>query len=192
MLDLGKVPVTEKTFKVIHGRQQWHHSIDHMWISVDIDIRVCTVYVLLTVHGIAAVLWYTAPHQPRLDWQMWFAALGSYQHNPWFLNLVYRLLMNEPEGLNCTEHIYVFGDRSMRINKEHHAQNTKLVILVLKSQTSYPLQPLRNFCNFPKRKLWFPGHQLSWVSEWLSKYMIFVHGLAQRRWSRKKWNFAQR
>ncbi len=23
------------------------------------------------------------PHQPRLDWQMWFAALGSYQHNPW-------------------------------------------------------------------------------------------------------------
>ena len=25
----------------------------------------------------------TAPHQPRLDWQMWFAALGDYQHNPW-------------------------------------------------------------------------------------------------------------
>ena len=23
-----------------------------------------------------------APHQPRLDWQMWFAALGSYQVNP--------------------------------------------------------------------------------------------------------------
>uniref|UniRef100_A0A1I8I8E4 Lipase maturation factor n=1 Tax=Macrostomum lignano TaxID=282301 RepID=A0A1I8I8E4_9PLAT len=23
-----------------------------------------------------------APHQPRLDWQMWFAALGSYQQNP--------------------------------------------------------------------------------------------------------------
>ena len=32
------------------------------------------------------------PHQPRLDWQMWFAALGSYQHNPWLLSLVYRLL----------------------------------------------------------------------------------------------------
>src|SRR6266496_3243758 len=25
-----------------------------------------------------------APHQPRLDWQMWFAALGSYRENPWF------------------------------------------------------------------------------------------------------------
>ncbi|GMT07820.1 hypothetical protein PENTCL1PPCAC_29994, partial [Pristionchus entomophagus] len=32
------------------------------------------------------------PHQPRLDWQMWFAALGAYQHNPWFLSLVNRLL----------------------------------------------------------------------------------------------------
>jgi hypothetical protein len=30
------------------------------------------------------------PHQPRLDWQMWFAALGTYQHNPWFVSLVYR------------------------------------------------------------------------------------------------------
>ena len=34
------------------------------------------------------------PHQPRLDWQMWFAALGNYQHNPWLLSLVYRLLGN--------------------------------------------------------------------------------------------------
>ena len=32
------------------------------------------------------------PHQPRLDWQMWFAALSSYQHNPWLLSLVFRLL----------------------------------------------------------------------------------------------------
>jgi hypothetical protein len=33
-----------------------------------------------------------APHQPRLDWQMWFAALGSYRENPWFGRLVVRLL----------------------------------------------------------------------------------------------------
>jgi hypothetical protein len=26
-----------------------------------------------------------APHQPRLDWQMWFAALGSYQVKATFL-----------------------------------------------------------------------------------------------------------
>jgi predicted DCC family thiol-disulfide oxidoreductase YuxK len=33
-----------------------------------------------------------APHQPRLDWQMWFAALGSYRENPWFGRLMVRLL----------------------------------------------------------------------------------------------------
>ena len=37
-----------------------------------------------------------APHQPRLDWQMWFAALGTYQHNPWLIHLIYKLL----EGCN--------------------------------------------------------------------------------------------
>ncbi|XP_077994888.1 lipase maturation factor 2-like [Glandiceps talaboti] len=40
-----------------------------------------------------------APHQPRLDWQMWFAALGDFRHNKWFLNMVYRLLKNEPDVL---------------------------------------------------------------------------------------------
>ena len=35
---------------------------------------------------------FVLPHQPRLDWQMWFAALGDYQHNPWFLSLLYRIL----------------------------------------------------------------------------------------------------
>src|ERR1700716_2514978 len=38
-----------------------------------------------------------APHQPRLDWQMWFAALSRYEHNPWFQGLVVRLLQNKPE-----------------------------------------------------------------------------------------------
>lgn len=37
-----------------------------------------------------------APHQPRLDWQMWFAALGSYQNNPWLLNLIVHLLHPAP------------------------------------------------------------------------------------------------
>jgi lipase maturation factor 1 len=33
-----------------------------------------------------------APHQPRLDWQMWFAALETPGENPWFIALVFRLL----------------------------------------------------------------------------------------------------
>ncbi len=42
---------------------------------------------------------WVAPHQPRLDWQMWFAALGSYRDNPWFVNFVRRLLQGSPEVL---------------------------------------------------------------------------------------------
>ena len=33
-----------------------------------------------------------APHQPRLDWQMWFAALETPEQNPWFIGLIVRLL----------------------------------------------------------------------------------------------------
>jgi hypothetical protein len=33
-----------------------------------------------------------APHQPRLDWQMWFAALETPEQNPWFAGLIIRLL----------------------------------------------------------------------------------------------------
>ena len=37
------------------------------------------------------------PHQPRLDWQMWFAALGSYRQNPWFVQTVIALLHGKPK-----------------------------------------------------------------------------------------------
>ena len=46
---------------------------------------------------------FVAPHQPRLDWQMWFAALGSYRDNPWFMNLCVRLLQGEPKVLALLE-----------------------------------------------------------------------------------------
>jgi predicted DCC family thiol-disulfide oxidoreductase YuxK len=43
---------------------------------------------------------WVAPHQPRLDWQMWFAALqGSYQRTPWFLNFMGALLQGKPKVL---------------------------------------------------------------------------------------------
>jgi hypothetical protein len=42
---------------------------------------------------------FVAPHQPRLDWQMWFAALGTWRANPWFANLCVRLLEGSPDVL---------------------------------------------------------------------------------------------
>ena len=35
---------------------------------------------------------WVAPHQPRLDWQMWFAALGSWQGSRWIHSFMARLL----------------------------------------------------------------------------------------------------
>jgi predicted DCC family thiol-disulfide oxidoreductase YuxK len=46
---------------------------------------------------------FVAPHQPRLDWQMWFAALGNWQENPWIINLTTRLLQGSPEVLALLE-----------------------------------------------------------------------------------------
>ncbi|MBZ5634965.1 MAG: lipase maturation factor family protein [Acidobacteriia bacterium] len=40
---------------------------------------------------------WAAPYQPRLDWQMWFAALSDYRTNPWFVAFVERLLEGSPE-----------------------------------------------------------------------------------------------
>jgi predicted DCC family thiol-disulfide oxidoreductase YuxK len=42
---------------------------------------------------------WTIPHQPRLDWQMWFAALGGVSEEPWFGNFMRRLLENSPQVL---------------------------------------------------------------------------------------------
>jgi predicted DCC family thiol-disulfide oxidoreductase YuxK len=38
-----------------------------------------------------------APHQPRLDWQMWFAAFETYRENPWFVGLAIQLLKGSPD-----------------------------------------------------------------------------------------------
>lgn len=55
-----------------------------------------------------------APHQPRLDWQMWFAALraqrsmakggpSQIQYDPWFLNFAARLLEGSPRVLGLLD-----------------------------------------------------------------------------------------
>jgi hypothetical protein len=41
-----------------------------------------------------------APYQPHLDWQLWFAAMGSPDRYPWAINLVWKLLHNDPSALS--------------------------------------------------------------------------------------------
>ena len=74
---------------------------------------------------------WVAPHQPRLDWQMWFAALqGDYQNTYWFLNFMGSLLRGNPVVLKllaenpfpdtppryvrATLYNYTFSDRATK------------------------------------------------------------------------------
>jgi len=47
-------------------------------------------------------LW-NIPHQPRLDWQMWFAALGSARESHWIESLMWHLLKGSPSVLGLLE-----------------------------------------------------------------------------------------
>jgi len=40
-----------------------------------------------------------APYQPRFDWNLWFASLGSWQENPWVVVTEVRLLEGSPDVL---------------------------------------------------------------------------------------------
>ncbi len=43
---------------------------------------------------------FVQPYHPRLDWQMWFAALGAPEDNPWFSKFCERVLQGSPEVLS--------------------------------------------------------------------------------------------
>ena len=45
-----------------------------------------------------------AAHMPRLDWQMWFAALGDARSTPWFARLEQALLEGRPQVLRLMAH----------------------------------------------------------------------------------------
>ena len=46
---------------------------------------------------------WVAPHQPRVDWQMWFAALGRFERERWLQNLCERILENDTDVLSLLE-----------------------------------------------------------------------------------------
>ena len=61
------------------------------------------------------------PHQPRLDWQLWFAALGPYESSVWLDNLLFRLSTQSPDVERLFQSV-PFKDskpRYLRIVKRH-------------------------------------------------------------------------
>ena len=85
---------------------------------------------------------FVAPHQPRLDWQMWFAALSNYERNPWLIQFMIRLLQgsrpviellennpypeNPPKYMQALVYDYRFSDSETR-NRTGSWWNRKLL-----------------------------------------------------------------
>ena len=61
------------------------------WLPYEFKYKPC---------GLARPPVWVQPHQPRLDWQMWFAALGDYRSDPWTVQLMVKLLQGSPEVLH--------------------------------------------------------------------------------------------
>ena len=53
-----------------------------------------------------------APHQPRFEWRIWFAALGSVQHNAWLVSFVDKILAG------CPSVIDLIDEPELRIKKK--------------------------------------------------------------------------
>ncbi len=74
---------------VVEGSRDGEH-----WIAYEFPYKPGS---LRRAPGVAA------PHQPRLDWQMWFAALGTVRENPWFVAFLERLLEGSPQVVSLLE-----------------------------------------------------------------------------------------
>ena len=65
-----------------------------------------------------------APFQPRLDWQMWFAALSSYEREPWLLVLIYQLLRGSSSAWQLmggqAQSFAAAPPRAMRVTMFHY------------------------------------------------------------------------
>jgi hypothetical protein len=81
------------------------HPRPELLIEGSDDGRDWRAYVLPDKPGTLnrAPTW-VAPFQPRLDWQLWFAALESPDQNPWLLSLCEHLLRGTPEVLALFAH----------------------------------------------------------------------------------------
>lgn len=54
--------------------------------------------------GIYRPLPIIAPYQPRVDWQIWFAAMQRPEHNPWLVHMLWKFLHNDENVLSLIEY----------------------------------------------------------------------------------------
>jgi len=107
-----------------------------------------------------------APYQPRLDWQMWFAAMGSPDEYPWTLHLVWKLLHNDPGALS------LFGGNPFPEKPPRYVR-----AVLYRYRFAPPGNPSGNWWNREEIGLWLPPlsaadprlldllHQAGWLEK---------------------------
>jgi len=92
-----------------------------------------------------------APYHLRLDWLMWFAAMGNYYQSPWFLHLAERLLQGDTATLSL-----------LRDNPFPNAPPKYVRALLYKYEFTTPAQHRENggWWNRQLEGTWFPAVSL--------------------------------
>ncbi len=87
-----------------------------------------------------------APYQLRLDWQMWFAAMVSPNEYPWTLNLMWKLLHNDPGTVS------LFADNPFPNKPPRYIR-----AVLYRYSFAKPGNPESNYWNRRRLNIWLPA-----------------------------------
>jgi hypothetical protein len=87
-----------------------------------------------------------APYQPHLDWQMWFASMGTPEEYPWTVHLVWKLLHNDPLALQ------LFADNPFPESPPHFVR-----AVLYRYQFADPRNPSHHWWTRERLGLWLPA-----------------------------------
>jgi hypothetical protein len=88
---------------------------------------------------------FATPHMPRLDWQLWFAALSSCERQPWFHQLLKRLLEGSPDVLELFAN-NPFPDAPPRFVRTPLAKYRFAPVAALVHGQWWTKQPIGEYC----------------------------------------------
>ncbi len=87
--------VTEnRTEVVLEGTDEWEITPQTLWREYEFKAKPGDIHRRPPL---------VAPYHQRLDWLMWFAAMSDWRDHPWILNLINKLLQNDPEILKLMD-----------------------------------------------------------------------------------------
>ena len=92
---------------------------------------------------------FIAPYQPHLDWQLWFAAMGSPEEYPWTWNLIWKLLHNDPGTLS------LFGSNPF---PDHPPRYIRTVLYIY--HFAKPGNPEHVYWTRQRLGLWLPAYSV--------------------------------